>query len=457
MKKKLMMLLLFNVSMYAQCWMSVSSGADFCAALKDDGTLWCWGNNEGGQLGIGSFENQIAPVQVGADNDWASASAGYGFVVALKTDGTLWVWGRNDFGLGAASGNMVNVPEQVGTDTDWKTVAAGGAHSLAIKEGGTLWGWGRNDFGQLGNSSNIHSNVPVQVGNADDWDVICAGIFHSLALKTDHTLWSWGYNFAGQLGQGTVGFGTELNVPTQVAATVSAPWQSIAAGGRHSVGITGDGVLWVWGSNTSSALGINDGSTYKSVPTILSSTIGWSAAFGGLNQTFALKEDGSLWAWGINTDGQLGDGTFINRSTPVQIETATGEVFAGSGERHGVVLVGDVISTAGSNNYGQLGSNTQSPSSISTLQTVACPVLRNLANEENGIIVFPNPATDYISLQHPDGFDNGKLDIYDDKGVLVMHVDDLANPVSTACLQAGVYILRLTCGERQRSSKLVKL
>lgn len=443
-------------SLSAQCWKSVGSGADFCVAIKEDGTLWAWGNNENGELGLGVPGNKKVPTQVGNESDWESLSTGYGFTVALKTNGTVWVWGRNDFGLGNDPASPTNVPSQVGTDTDWKFVTAGGAHVLAIKHNGSLWGWGRNDFGQLGNGSWSHTNIPTQAGTATNWTTATAGTFHSLAINTTQTLWSWGYNFHGQLGQGTAGFGTELNIPTQIAALAANQWKSIAAGGRHCMAVTETGSLWVWGNNHNFALGLNDGTLYKSIPTRLGSASNWKLAAAGIDHSFATTQDGTLWAWGENTDGQLGDGSFIDRAGPVQIGSGGGWMFADGGLQHSIFLKeSDDLFTAGSNNYGQLGID--SLVGHNSPQFVACPAILGIADRSvMPFVVYPNPVEDLLLLLNQQNLRIDKIQIIDGTGKIILQKANAAS-IDVRELQSGLYWLKISSDSRQYHAKFIKV
>ena len=199
----------------AQCWAKVSARYLHTLAIKTDGTLWAWGRNDNGQLGIGNTIDKNVPTQVGTDTDWKEMSVGYDHILILKNNNTLWAWGNGEYG---SCGDTLPVdwarfvPTQIGTAT-WKMVAAGFRTSFGIKPNGTLWAWGRNDLGQLGDGSTIDRRLPVQIGTADNWDSISCGRQFTVALKTDGSLWAWGDNFYGQLGNGTT---TSELVPTLI-------------------------------------------------------------------------------------------------------------------------------------------------------------------------------------------------------------------------------------------------
>lgn len=449
-------LLLFQFAVYAQCWKSVTIGADFCVAIKEDGTLWSWGNNDSGQLGLGHFDNKAIPTRIGQETDWQTVSSGYGFTLALKTNGTVWVWGRNDFGLGNTPGAPTNAPSQVGSDSDWKYIHAGGAHSFAIKNNGTLWGWGRNDFGQLGNGMFSHTNVPVQTGTQTDWETVAAGTFHTLAVKTNQTLWSWGYNFSGQLGHGTAGFGTEVNVPTPITALAANQWKCIAAGGRHSMAITETGSLWIWGNNNSRALGINDGSTYKSLPTRIDNGSNWKFAAGGIDHTLAIKEDQTLWGWGENTDGQLGDLSNTDRSTPVQVGGIENWVFSDGGLQHSLFVKDGEIFTSGGNAYGELGIG--SLTGHNNLQSVDCPETLGFNSYDQSLfIVYPNPVKETLTLHAVENLKVDAIRIIDVTGKVILEPAETEKTIAVQPLKSGFYWLEVVSEGKKYNVKFIKI
>lgn len=300
-------------------WTSVSGAYYHTAAIKSDGTLWTWGKNTQGQLGIGNNTNQSLPMQVGVANDWVSVSVGTDFTLAIKSNGTLWAWGLNDYGqLGIGNTTNQNIPIQVGTQTNWAKVDAGYDHAMALKSTGTLWAWGRNYRGEVGNGNTTQQNSPIQIGVATDWTSIDAGYSNSFAIKSNGTLWGCGFNGYGQLGMGTTG--DVLSGIVQIGTATN--WASVAGGGYHSIAIKTNGTLWSCGYNTSGQLGLGN-TTSQTTWTQVGSLTTWADISTGENHSHGLRTDGTLWAWGDNGLGQFGIGNTTNQNVPTQVGAAT--------------------------------------------------------------------------------------------------------------------------------------
>jgi len=196
---------------------ALEAGQDHSLALKSDGTVWAWGGNDFGELGVGTSGSGITlmPRRINTLSGITAIDTFATHSLALKSDGTVWAWGGNSYGqLGnGTTGGISNVPVQVSGLTSVATIAAGISHSLAIKSDGTVWAWGRNNYGQLGDGTTTDSNVPVQVSGLSGAVGVAAGEFHSLAAKSDGTIWAWGRNNYGQLGDGTT---TDSAIPVFV-------------------------------------------------------------------------------------------------------------------------------------------------------------------------------------------------------------------------------------------------
>lgn len=293
------------------------------AATQVAGSLWSWGSNTQGQLGTGTTTDRVEPGRVGTQVDWTRVEGGANFTVALKQDGSLWAWGQNNGRLGDGTTTARTTPVRIGADR-WKAVAAGEAHTVAIRADGTLWAWGQNWAGQVGDGTTTKRTAPVRISAETTWRSVTAGHSHSAAVKADGTLWTWGSNLNGQLGEprpdtlpddGTVGrFRT---TPQRVGATTA--WASVTAHFDHTLALAADGGLWAWGANEHGALG--DGTTRDGYTPRRIGTDRWTAVTSGVSRSFAIKADGSLWAWGENGYGALGDGTTTDRLVPVRIGT----------------------------------------------------------------------------------------------------------------------------------------
>jgi len=320
-------------------WLSIAGGGYHNLAIKTDGSLWSWGRNYNGMLGLGNTTQYSSPVQVGALTTWSTIAAGNRHLsMAIKTDGTLWTWGYNPFGqlgLGDAGVNRSS-PVQVGALTTWSKISAGQANSAAIKTDGTMWTWGQGTYGNLGLGNTTSRSSPVQVGALTNWLSVAAA-YHCMAIKTDGTLWAWGDNYVGTLGLGDT---TTRSSPVQVGDLTT--WSSIAVNGAgsHNVGVATDGTLWAWGWNSKGQVG--DGTTTnKSSPVQIGALTTWSKISMGPQHSVAIKTNNTIWTWGLNSSGQLGLGNITDRSSPVQIGTLTAWSNVSAGKAH-IVAIGAV-------------------------------------------------------------------------------------------------------------------
>jgi len=299
-------------------WKQVAGGETHTAAVKTDGTLWTWGNNGNGQLGTNDTTQRIIPVTTfSGSTDWKSVACGYRHTAAIKTDGSLWNWGPNDdgrLGINNIDTRSTPVTTFAGGNT-WKSVSCGSFHTAAIKTDGSLWTWGRNDNGQLGDNTGTRRSTPVTTfAGGNTWKSVSCGSFHTAAIKTDGTLWTWGNSDDGRLGNFVTGSNRVTPLTTFAGGTT---WKSVACGYRHTAAIKTDGSLWVWGGNSQVQLGVNDDITRSTPVTTFAGGTNWKQVFCGKFYTAAIKTDGSLWTWGNSGNGQLGNNVYETRSTPV--------------------------------------------------------------------------------------------------------------------------------------------
>jgi len=363
---------------------SIHSGGDFAIALDSNGDLWAWGNNAYGQLGLGDTTQRTTPTKISSLTNVVKVAAGNAHVLAIKNDGTLWAWGHNNAGkLGLGDYTNRNTPVQVGADNTWSDVVAGISHSLGVKTDGTLWSWGDNAFGQLGLGDTTSRNTPVQVGIGTNWSKIAASN-HALALKTDGTLWSWGYNASGQLG-----FGTTTNglLPAQVGSDTD--WLQISAGAQHSMAVKSNNELWSWGEGGYGRLGNNSTSDVKN-PTKIGTDSDWLNVCGAWAHSYGLKTDGTLWSWGLNEYGNLGDGFTIEIRVPHKVVEKTSTVnFTDQGQKlqksgggyYSIILKSDkTLWSFGRNQYGELGDGTN----LDRSSPIIIPGINNVTEVSSG-------------------------------------------------------------------------
>jgi alpha-tubulin suppressor-like RCC1 family protein len=310
-----------GVTQVATSTLSSGGANPHTLAVASDRSVWGCGDNSYGELGVGDRNPRTTPVQTSGLTGILSVGTGQYHSIALKSDGTVWGWGNNGNGeVGDGSNTQRLSPVQVHSLTGVVAISAGYEHNMALKSDGTVWTWGYNGWGQLGNGNTTDSPTPIPVPNLTGVVAIAAGEDHSVVLKNDGTVWSWGDGHLGQLGEGNLGF--ILNPPAQVMGLANVI--AIAAGDYHTLAVKSDGTVWTWGLNTSGQLG-NSSATNSctlplqcsDVPVQVSGLTGVLAVAGGANHSLALKSDGTIWAWGDNTNGQLGNGGITASMTPV--------------------------------------------------------------------------------------------------------------------------------------------
>lgn len=293
--------------------------------VKNNGTLWGCGANGYWQLAQGTTATQSSPVQIGSDRDWKAAvgsksdrggggASGIVHALALKKNGTLWAWGDNRLGqLGLGDTTFRSSPVQIGSLTDWAYIATCQASSFGIKTDGTLWSWGGNSQGSLGLNDTTNRSSPVQVGS-NTWKLITHGNANSIAIRSDGTIWGWGQNNFGQLGLGDT---TQRNSPVQIGS--DSNWKSAGVGAVTTGAIKTNGTLWTWGWNEAGPLGLGD-TANRSLPVQVGALTDWDYLTNNGDQFLsAMKKDSTIWSWGNNSNGTLGLGDTTNRSSPTQV------------------------------------------------------------------------------------------------------------------------------------------
>jgi alpha-tubulin suppressor-like RCC1 family protein len=305
------------------------------------------------------------------DGDLKSAFITDAWLIDQFVGNRLFTWGDNTFGqLGDNTTiHRSNPVQTVAGGTNWSQVACGLNFTAAIKTDCTLWSWGTNViFGNLGDNTTINRSSPVQItGGGNNWQQISAVYTNAAAIKTDGTLWLWGDNGAGQLGDNTT---ISRSSPVQTVSRGNN-WRQVACGYSCTAAIKTDGTLWCWGYNYNGQLGDNTTTSRSSpVQTIVAGN-NWKSAFAAYHVA-AIKTDGTLWLWGANFSGQLGDNTQVDKSSPIQ--TISGgsnwkQMGTGGQDNMGAIKTDGTLWLWGYNGYGGLGTNNTIATS-SPIQTV---------------------------------------------------------------------------------------
>jgi alpha-tubulin suppressor-like RCC1 family protein len=342
-------------------WSNLTSGYDFTCAMRTS-SLYCWGRNTEGQLGVGDTTDRLVPTQV--TGTWTGAVAGIRHVCGIKAGPTVWCSGQNPEGqLGTGDTTTLSTPTQVavsGMSTLW-----GGpiTHQMyVIKTDGTLWGWGRYFHRTM---------VPAQVGAVTTWDGrgLAAGLAHACGLRSDTSLWCWGQNTDGRVGIGATS--TYEAAPVQISSPGTTGWTMVAGGDSHTCGVRTSRV-YCWGSNSSGQLG-NGNTTDQATPTLaLGGYTNWSTVDAGLAHSCGLRATGALYCWGANSNGQLGIGSVVDTSTPTVVSGTWSSISVGSTHTCGIKTAGTLWCWGnGADGRLGLGSATQftSPQQVGVLTT----------------------------------------------------------------------------------------
>ena len=407
-------------------WIAVSAGADFTCAVRDDHSLWCFGLGTSRQLGDGSNVNSAIPVrEKSMATSWAQVSAGNAFACAVRLDGTRWCWGANALGQGGDGTSLtINEPKQVDADTDWAAIEAGDFAACGRRASGALACWGDGSLGQTGQAGNESPALaPAKVGADGDWTAITAGLRFACGIRAQGKVHCWGAATRGALGRGyssdrndptpidddatwerldvqldhgcairaggdlfcwgrnvssQLGDGTQVTRPAKVPVGAGKTWKRVAVGRTHTCGIASEGGgpdnMFCWGQDANGEQGNGPGATPALMPSPVSATPNnlspWTELVVGLNHSCALRADKTLWCWGRNSQGQLGDTTLTARSDPKQVLPAGAADWveiASSGEFTCGLRMSGALFCWGRNDVAQLGlGNVNTPVSAPT-------------------------------------------------------------------------------------------
>jgi alpha-tubulin suppressor-like RCC1 family protein len=331
----------------------ISGGQNHSLAIDKNGRAWGWGLSSGGQTGLGGVLFSSTPVSItGAIKTFCAISAGDGFSTAIDKNGRAWAWGANNGGqLGDNSIVQKTSPVSVlGTVRTFCKITGGGvlnssSFTLALDKNGRAWSWGYNGVGQLGNNAVTSQLTPVSVlGAVKTFCEISNGVNQAFALAIDKNgrAWAWGVNGNGQLGNNTV---ISQRTPVSVLGAVKT-FCKVSVGGFHSLAIDKNGRLWAWGNNSNGQLGNNTSANSVCTPvSVLGAIKTFCHIAGGNSQSVAIDKNGQAWGWGFNGSGQTGDGSATDRLTPVSVQGQK-KTFCKIASGNGVTLSID--------NYGRL-------------------------------------------------------------------------------------------------------
>jgi len=345
----------------------ITAGTGGIAGIKTDGTLWMWGGDTYGQLGNGlgvvSNGDRSSPITVvGGGTTWKQICPGGQSTVAVKTDGTLWTWGDNyigQLGIGAATPPARSSPgTTAGGGTNWKQASCvsrfGGTTTItfsgmmaAVKTDGTLWAWGDGTGGGQGTGTTVTRLSPgTTAGGGTNWVQVSACLAGCttggfvVGLKSNGSIWAWGVNGGGQLGDGTT-----INKSSPISVLGGSSWTQVSAAGtgnNNSVSggvaaLKNDGTLWLWGSSGVAGATANQVAVSSPI-SIIGGGTNWIQISASANGGAGIKSDGTLWNWAGNTNAPMGDGTTINKSSPVTM--------AGAGTNWKTVSMGSLVACA---------------------------------------------------------------------------------------------------------------
>ncbi|MGH7538360.1 MAG: Ig-like domain-containing protein [Gemmatimonadales bacterium] len=297
----------------------IGAGGRFTCGAVRTGTVYCWGYGGAGRLGDGTFDTRPRPVPVTGDLRFTTFAIGWRHSCGTTLAAGAYCWGGGE-GLGGDAGKFAPIPQPLAGDPPVHRIEAGGNFSCGLTADSIAWCWGSNATGQLGSDAGTLSETPIPVSGGLSFRALASGSRHTCALALDGSAWCWGANGSGQLGNGS-----RTVARTPVAVSGGLTFTSITAGNFFSCGITATGAAYCWGDGAAGQLGSDaslemcetgPGST---APVAIAGGIGFRVLSAGSTHTCGLATSGLAYCWGDNRAGQVGDGTVINRSTPVLV------------------------------------------------------------------------------------------------------------------------------------------
>jgi len=342
----------------------ITAWRDHSCAVTDAGRVLCWGRGVNGQVGNGAHEIVTEPtaVEFPSAATWTAVATGAGHSCALDDAGGVACWGRGHEGqLGHGANDGSATPVQVDFALQFRSITVGERHSCGLTaRDARTWCWGWNAFGQLGTGDRVTVNTPVEVVGGPEFTQVAAGARHSCGLSAAGEVWCWGDNSAGQLGDGTF---QDRPSPTRVSS--GAAFRFVAAGVRHSCAIDTGGGLHCWGDNPSGQLGTGD-LTSSPTPRAADSDADFVSVSLGAEHSCGIADDQRALCWGLANAGRLGIGAFpFLVASPVQVAGGAVYTHVLTGREHGCAITfAFTLKCWGSGALGQLGHGNRESSSV---------------------------------------------------------------------------------------------
>jgi alpha-tubulin suppressor-like RCC1 family protein/subtilisin family serine protease len=385
----------------------IYGGQTHSLAVNEDGTAWAWGANNHGQLGDGTYNSRYTPIKISNLSNVRAVKAGQDHSVALTNTGNVYTWGVNSQGqLGLGRYDVYNpLPEKNQYLDGIIQIAAGAYHSVALKNDGTVWAWGNNESGQLGDGTTITRWSPVQINNLTNVIAISAGFNFNTALKSDGTVWAWGNNDYGQLGDGTT---NKRLSPVQVKNITDI--KSISSGSQHTLALKNDKTVMGWGYGSYGQLGNSGYISQNKTPIRIQGIEKVTQIGSGYNHSVVLLEDQSVWGFGSNEVGQLGNDTVYHDGTPKKVEGISAKSISTGSFNTFITKNDGTVWGLGVNNFGQLGNltseNTNKPvqTLFGILPDTDMPQVVSSSPENNAVNV---PLTSTIKVTFNEGIKIG--------------------------------------------------
>lgn len=354
---------------------AVAMGSNHALALTSNGTVWAWGSNHLGECGI-NYNKSIpilAPVQVPGLFGVRAIAVGDDFSIALKDDGTVYTWGSNSYGQLGLGINSIETeasahsqPTHVPGLYNITSISAGGQCAMALRDDGTVFAWGYNGMGQIPDGKSItmdsYDPSPVKALGLDNVKAICVGPSNAIAIKNDGTLWTWGHrsDIWGEMMNKSMDSVTS----TPFLLTGISNVTMAVLGDGHAAVLNDDGTVWTWGSDWRGLLGIGSedyhklSSDYSLKPVQVPGLTNVTSISAGIEDTVVIKADGTVWSWGGNEYGQLGDGTREDRNTPIQVPISNAVYVSAGGQSTAIIDKDGHLWAFGADVNGELGDGT---------------------------------------------------------------------------------------------------